>query len=177
MTNQPLTQKTFVPGTSRLQRRTNTLLAQMADLARGERIKGLREERHLTQPAVAEAVGVTLRAYQAWEGTGGLRWENAKKLAAFFDVDPHELWAGRRHGQTPDPFSKNGDVPDDLQREIRELHRKLDILIEGLGLKPTTLEPTQEATEVVAAIERQHAETAPTATAKTKPSAARSPRA
>src|SRR4051794_39121082 len=103
MTNQPLTHERFAASSSRRTRRASTLLAQMAELARGERIKQLREDRHLTQPAVAEAVGVTLRAYQAWEATGGIRWGNAKKLAAFFGIDVQELWAGGTgtHGETP----------------------------------------------------------------------------
>src|SRR5947209_1554648 len=113
MTQTTLAHKKCVPGSSRNARRASTLLEQMADLARAERIRQLRDERHLTQPAVAEAVGVTLRAYQAWEATGALRWENAKRLAAFYKIDVHELWSAQvKDAAPPDPFtSANGDDP------------------------------------------------------------------
>lgn len=99
----------FVPGASRAPRSITTLRAQMEDLARGERIKTLRTARRLTQPAVVEllrqkagAPVVTLRGYQAWEGGGGIRWDNAKVLAGVFDVDPEYIMSGRETADTPD---------------------------------------------------------------------------
>ena len=65
----------------------------MADVERGERIKTLREARPgFTQEAAAEAIGVTLRAYQAWEAGGGIKWDNVKLIAALYDVEPEYLW-------------------------------------------------------------------------------------
>jgi transcriptional regulator with XRE-family HTH domain len=153
-----------------------TLLAEMAVRQRqvAQRLSQLREQHELTQEQAAQKVGITVRQWQRWEdGTSMPHARNLKLTADAFGVRVEDFFDEEEIGRIKGGV--NGEL--DLRREIRELHRKLDILIEGLGLKPTTLEPTQEATEVVAAIERQHAETAPTATAKTKPPAARSPRA
>lgn len=46
----------------------------------GARIKQLRGR--VPQPVIADRVGVTLRAYQAWEAGGGIAWDNLIKLAA-----------------------------------------------------------------------------------------------
>lgn len=101
MTNRNSAQKNFAPGTSRGTRRATTLLAQVADLERGDRIKQLREGRHLTQPVVAERVGVTLRGYQEWEAGGGIQWENAKRLAKVLGSNPDYVMSGER-AETPD---------------------------------------------------------------------------
>lgn len=41
----------------------------------------------MTQPAVADVIGVTTRAYQAYEAGGGIKLDNARKLAMFFGVE------------------------------------------------------------------------------------------
>jgi transcriptional regulator with XRE-family HTH domain len=134
MTNQGLAHRNFMSASSRSSRRANTLLAQMADLARGERIKTLREGRHLTQPAVADEIGVTLRAYQAWEATGALKWENAKKLAAFYKVDAQDLWSGDERLDTPDVIgslngnSASGDT-DELRAQLDRIEENQQNLI------------------------------------------------
>lgn len=101
----------FAPTTSRTSRSTHTLLLQMAKDAerlaeQAARIKELRDERRLTQQPVADAVGVTLRAYQDWEaGRGGINGENVKALAEFFDVTADYIEYGvdkRERGDTPD---------------------------------------------------------------------------
>jgi transcriptional regulator with XRE-family HTH domain len=96
-TNVKPAKRNYVPGTSRRPQRAATLLAQVADLERGERIKALREQvLHLTQPVVAERVGVTLRAYQEWEAGGGIAWENAKRLAKVLGATPDFIMSGDR---------------------------------------------------------------------------------
>lgn len=96
-----LAQHKFVPGASRGPRRAATLLAQMADLERGDRIKALRDGLHLTQPVVADRVGVTLRGYQEWEAGGGIQWENAKRLAKALRTSPDYIMSGEPQA-TPD---------------------------------------------------------------------------
>lgn len=63
----------------------------MADLARGTYLRELRAGVHETQQDVADAAGVSLRAYQAWEAGGKIKWENAVRLAEHFKVDPEGL--------------------------------------------------------------------------------------
>lgn len=111
-------QKPYAPGTSRGPRRATTLLAQMADLERGDRIRELREQRHLTQPVVADRVHVTLRAYQEWEAGGGIQWENAKRLAKVLGATPDFIMSGEPR-ETPD-LSTNGQ-PSQLDRIEEEL--------------------------------------------------------
>lgn len=114
-TKSSVAKRNYAPGTSRRPRSVDTLRAQMEDLARGERIKALREERHLTQPAVIELFEelarrrgwepkkpgerpLTLRGYQAWEAGGGIKWENVKVLAAVFAEEPEFIMSGRQGG-------------------------------------------------------------------------------
>lgn len=52
----------------------------------GERLRTLRERSPYTQEAVADHIGVTIRAYQKQEQTGGVKYENLEKLADLFGV-------------------------------------------------------------------------------------------
>lgn len=56
------------------------------------RIKELREPR--PQQAIADKVGVSLRAYQAWEAGGGISWENLEQLAKALGVTEEYLLYG-----------------------------------------------------------------------------------
>lgn len=117
------TQRPFVAGTSRSTRSLTTLLNQMADLERGARIAELRKAKHLTQPAVAELVGVTLRAYQAWEAGGGIAWDNVKLLAKKLGADPDYILSGPKP-ETPDLFP-SGDAG-----QLDRIEKALEILTE-----------------------------------------------
>ena len=128
-------QRNYAPGTWRGPRSAATLLAQMADLERGLRIKELRESRHLTQEAMADALGVTLRGYQEWEAGGGIKWDNVKKLAKFHTVDADYLMNGPR-ADTPDPFGQNGS--DRLDRMDERIDRLAE-LIEQLAASTAAL--------------------------------------
>lgn len=120
-------QRRYVPGSSRGGRNATTLLAQVADIERGTRIRERREELHLTQPGVVELIEqlqdalptthrlhrdvlgkapVGLRGYQTWEAGGGIDWEKAKLLAEVLQMDVREMMHGPREDQpTPDPFA------------------------------------------------------------------------
>lgn len=98
-------------------RNATTLLVSMPDLDRGNRIKALREERHLTQPALAERIGVTLRAYQEWEAGGGIRWMNAKRLASALCSTPDYVMSG----PTPEPEPAELSQLDRIEDELRLL--------------------------------------------------------
>jgi transcriptional regulator with XRE-family HTH domain len=55
------------------------------------RIRALRESTQRSQKAVASAVGVSERAYQAWEAGGNLTWPNAVALARVLGTTPSEI--------------------------------------------------------------------------------------
>lgn len=114
--------KNYAPGTSRGPRSVHTLALQMA-LARerqeeiGARIKELRDDRRLRQQAVADRVGVTLRAYQAWEGgDSGIAWENLEALAKVFNVSEDYILSGPAES-----------VPE--SDRLDRIERKLDLLL------------------------------------------------
>lgn len=117
-TKSTIVKENFVPGTWRGPRSVDTLRAQMADLSRGQRIKDLRESRHLTQEAIAERLGVTLRGYQAWEAGGGIKWDNVKRLATFHKVNPDFVMNG------PDETGEASANATQLDR----IEMKLDLL-------------------------------------------------
>jgi transcriptional regulator with XRE-family HTH domain len=93
----------YVPGTSRKARTARTLLLRMAaDEARAERIRHLkREHPELTWQAIADQVGVTLRAAQSWQEKGSISYGNAKKLASVLGEDVDFIMRGPR-SETPD---------------------------------------------------------------------------
>lgn len=64
---------------------------QMADHARGERLKALRTERRLNQEDAAHEIGVSAKTLRTWEKGGPIKWENAKAAANFYEVDPESL--------------------------------------------------------------------------------------
>lgn len=134
----------YAPGSSRGKPNRTTFRLQMADVARGEQIRALREQKkresengRLTQPTVADAVGVTLRAYQDWEASDednpkGISWENAKKLAKFFGVDAETL-VRRPDEPEPGPWGEElkalrGQI-DRLETTIAERDEKLDLIL------------------------------------------------
>jgi transcriptional regulator with XRE-family HTH domain len=63
----------------------------MADFARGERIRQLREHRHLSQEDAAHQLGVSVKSLRAWEHGGGIRWRNAQALGELYGVSAEEL--------------------------------------------------------------------------------------
>lgn len=143
-------QRRYVPGSSRKPRSAATLLAQVADKQRGERIRERREELHLTQPAVVELLEeaaealppthelhpeklgkapLTLRGLQTYEQGGGIVWEKAKLLAQVLQMDVQAMMSGEREqGPTPDPFPPANDALADrldaIEATLTELRRE-----------------------------------------------------
>lgn len=90
----------YLSNTSRNADRLVTFHQQMADFARGQRLRALRDERHLSQEDAAHEIGVTTKALRAWEKGGKIKWENAKSAGAFYGVDPESL-VSREVGSIP----------------------------------------------------------------------------
>lgn len=128
------------------------MLAQMADLERGLRIKELRASRHLTQEAMADLLGVTLRGYQEWEAGGGIKWDNVKNLAGQLGVEPDYLMNGPKP-ETPDLLDGGAGG---LGRQIAELDERVSQLADTINQLVNQL----EATQVAQAVSRADAVTA-----------------
>lgn len=118
----------YVVGASRKARSARTLLLRMAaDEARAERIRQLkREHPELTWQAIADRVGVTLRAAQSWQEKGAISYVNAKKLAAVLDEDVDFIMRGPR-GDTPDLL---GDAGARLEERVDRMEERLAGLVE-----------------------------------------------
>jgi hypothetical protein len=140
----------YVAGSSRGSHSAITLLAQVADKQRGDRIKARHEELHLTEPAVVELMEelawklprtnslhpetaaekkgkerpippLTLRGFQSYKAGGGIAWEKAKLLAQVLQMDVRVMLHGESEkAETPDPFP-----PADPESGIAEVLAKL----------------------------------------------------
>lgn len=94
----------------------------------GRRIAELREDRRLTQPAMAERVGVSLRGYQKWEaGVAAPNWRNLEQLAEALGVTADDLIGAGDNRHEP--------VAVTLDR----IEAKLDRLLELAGATSTEL--------------------------------------
>jgi len=149
--SQALTKKKFVPGSLRGPRTPRTLLLRMAaDDARAARIRETWVTRKAENPKkytwakIAEHVGTTERAAQEWQRTGGIDYDNARKLAKYFSVDFDWLWRGPKDeaAATPDPFDSD-DRLDEIKAQVIENGRLLNaILIQLTGHDPATMSPS-----------------------------------
>ncbi len=121
-------EENLISATSPKGRSARTLLLRMAaDEARAERIRLLKEEHpELTWQAIADHVGVTVRAAQAWGSSGSIAYENAKALAQLFDnVDAEYIMRGRPPAASSAP---EGQL-DRIEEGIRGLDAKVDQLL------------------------------------------------
>jgi transcriptional regulator with XRE-family HTH domain len=120
-----------------------TFRDQMADYARAEKLRELRDAAHLSQEHVAHEVGVSTKTIRSWEHGGKIRWENAKRLGAFYGVDAEEL------------VSRDiATMPAALEPEAGQLDRieaKLNRILAALGLPVTPL-AAAEAVELAAGL-------------------------
>jgi transcriptional regulator with XRE-family HTH domain len=155
-TNARVAQRQYVPGTSRGQPNRASFLRQVADLAKGERLRALRNEHRLTQPEAAEIAGVTLRAYQEWEASGtvdrqgqlresGIKWEHAQKLGSHYGVDAETLV------RRPDAPLASGATSDDvaeLRAQLAEVRTMLLVLLAHFELQEAhrQLDAAEQAT-------------------------------
>lgn len=123
--SQVLTSRRRTATSLRGHRDAHTVLLRMAlDEERAKRIRQLKEDRpDLTWAQIAEAVGVKERSAIDWQKTGGISYENCKKLAKLFKVDRDWLWAGTEQG-TPDLMGALGD-----QTQLDRIEAKLDELL------------------------------------------------
>lgn len=91
----------------------------MADYAKGQVLRELRAQSRLSREKVAAEIGVTTKTLYSWENDGGIKIDNATRLAAFYGVeDPASL------------VTRSTDGGDQLDR----IERKLDMLIDHFGL-------------------------------------------
>lgn len=99
---------------------------------RREEIAGrIRELRGgVPQPVIAERVGVTLRAYQAWEAGGGIGWENLIRLAKALDVSEEYLLYGDAGDER-----RAGTRLENVERAQHRIEAKIDALMEKLGVE------------------------------------------
>lgn len=101
-----------------------------AQKAVGSRLKELREARspRIRQQAVADHLGISLRAYQFYEAGGtGIADENYDKLAEFFGVSASWL----RYGENGKPAAATSN---DLAVRVGELTQQVDVLTGQLSL-------------------------------------------
>lgn len=158
-------QRRYAPGTSRGRHSTTTLLAQVADIERGQRIKALREALHLTQPAVVDLMEraarelpedhplqgkapVTLRGYQTYERGGGIVWDKAKLLAQALQTDVHEIMNGVR-SETPEPFPSPPAIQGELAEVLQAIRDQLEKQSRVLERIERTLEVERTAAETM----------------------------
>ena len=115
----------------------------MADYARAELLRDLRAQTHRSREYVAAEVGVTTKTLYEWENGGKIKWENAKKLAAFYGVDPEVLVA------RDIPERAASDAPT---TQLDRIEAKLDALL-AMATGNEIAEPPGEV--IVRAIEDQ----------------------
>lgn len=123
----------------------------MADFARGELLRDLRKSRHLSQDEAAHEIGVTERTLRAWERGGKIKWPNAKKAGAFYNVDPESLV---QRDQRPAALVAESEERDQLDRiegrleallaQLSTRDDALDLLARALGVDLPTPDPTPE---------------------------------
>lgn len=120
--------------------RLRVALDELQRAQRAERIKQLREESPYTQEALSDKLGITVRAYQAWEEGGGIKWENLENLAEIHSVDIQWIHRGQERGPTPDPFA-SADLYKavDVERAIR-MEAMLNALLDHFGIEWVTPE-------------------------------------
>lgn len=148
-------QRRYVAGSSRGTRSATTLLAQVADIERGTRIRERREELHLTQAAVVDLLEeaakalprshglhpsnlgkppVTLRGYQTYEQGGGIVWEKAKLLAGVLQIDVQAMMSGEPDTPvTPDlsrPVNADSALAEVLAAITAQLAAQTEVLVE-----------------------------------------------
>jgi DNA-binding XRE family transcriptional regulator len=101
---------------------------QMADVARGDLIRRLREDRHLSQEDAAHEIGVSVKTIRAWEKGGGILWPNAKRAGRFYGVEPETL-VSREDGESIEVEIASDKLDDRLDR----LEAKVDRLVDALN--------------------------------------------
>lgn len=117
----------YRPGTSRGSLSLVTFREQMTDFARGDRLLELRAKKRMSREDVAHAIGVTTKSLYTWEKkNSGIKSDNAKQLAKFYDVpnwedlvtrDPEATGPSSR-GQVGEGFKEFRDHVADIRADI-----------------------------------------------------------
>jgi transcriptional regulator with XRE-family HTH domain len=93
----------------------------------GDRLKELREGSPYTQEAIADRLGITVRAYQKQEATGGVSYDNIEKLAELHGVEAD--WILKGDTETPDLLGGSDEAIiqriDDLAATVERLARSM----------------------------------------------------
>lgn len=95
---------------------------QMADFARAERLLELRTARHLSRERAALEIGVSSKTLYAWEHGSKIQWDNAKRAAAFYGVDPESLVSREIDG-----------LPEGEPNQLDRIEAKLDEILSLLA--------------------------------------------
>jgi transcriptional regulator with XRE-family HTH domain len=132
-TNQAITKSDFAPGTSRRHQSVHSLAlriaaqldAQMTEAERERQLQVAQRVRELrgvrTQQWVADKIGVTLRAYQAWEAGGGIAGPNIAALAKLYDVPEDFIVYGSERRATPDQLDRIEGLLVDVSERLARL--------------------------------------------------------
>lgn len=110
--------------------------------AEADRIKELRERKRATQPEVADAIGISLRGYQAWEaGHSTPNGQNLKALAEYHETTPDyiEYGEGRARGAAPDLFGSHG-----AEEDVRVIRKLLEMMA-GDAMTQAALKALEQA--------------------------------
>jgi transcriptional regulator with XRE-family HTH domain len=139
----------------------------------GAAIRKRRDELDLSQAALAAKIPVAEKTLRRWEnGESFGHMDNLERLAEALDTTVDKLMAGPTKAKpqtTPDPFSRNGDVPDDLRQQVQDLHAKVDRIIDALGLEDDADQhPLDQISEIAEALPELLEGNAETATAREK---------
>lgn len=106
---------------------------QMADFARGEELRRLRDERHLSQEDAAYEIGVSVKTVRSWEHGGKIKWENAQRVAKFYAVDPESLVSRDLPVDRPDQLHRIEQAIAELHAELAELRTEIAGASRGQG--------------------------------------------
>lgn len=112
----------------------------MADYARGELLRRLRDGRHLSQERAALEIGVSTKTLREWEHGGKIHWKNAKRVAAFYGQDPEMLVS-----RDLTPLEESEPVPTQLDRIEGILNELLDRLVADGVLRPVAASSARAA--------------------------------
>ena len=99
----------------------------MADYAKGEQLRSLREAAHMSREDAAHAIGVTTRALYVWEVKDGpIKWENAQRAAKVYGVEPETLVSREKLGGY-------GEQLDRMEQQLAELRQGQAELLKRLA--------------------------------------------